>query len=48
VGFELTPISDTECRLIIRLTVNGESETIERKMTNDNNEGWRLDKLIHK
>ncbi|MCL2696966.1 MAG: hypothetical protein FWE74_02655 [Oscillospiraceae bacterium] len=47
VGFDLIALSDTECELRIRLAINGEPDIIERRMTNYDGGGWRLDKLIH-
>jgi hypothetical protein len=46
-GFDLIALSAFECELRIRLTINGEPDVIVRTMTNYNNEGWRLDRLIH-
>jgi hypothetical protein len=47
VGFELTALSPYEAELRIRLTINGQTELIFRTMTNLEDEGWRLDRLIH-
>ncbi|MDR2531987.1 MAG: hypothetical protein LBC82_04015 [Oscillospiraceae bacterium] len=47
VSFELVPLSAFECQLRIRLSADGEPVVFERRMTNYNNEGWRLDRLVH-
>jgi hypothetical protein len=47
VSFDLTALSVYECELRIRLTINGEPGVIVRKMVNYDEQGWRLDGLIH-
>jgi hypothetical protein len=47
VAFDLTALSETECELRVRLTINGEPYVVTRRMTNYNGEGWRLDRLIY-
>ncbi|MCL2639101.1 MAG: hypothetical protein FWD48_12125 [Oscillospiraceae bacterium] len=46
-GFSLVAISAEESELRITLTINGEPAVIERRMTNLDGSGWRIDRLIH-
>jgi hypothetical protein len=47
ISFDIEPLSDYECRVLVKLEVDGQERILERRMSNYDEEGWRLDKLVH-